>query len=803
MSPAWTLGGRQGSSGNQLQSLYEKFKDPDRRYSIRPFWFWNGRLEGHELRRQIKQMVEHGVYGAYAHNRDGLETPYLSEEWWQALGEGLKAAREYGFSLCMVDEFEWPSGEARDYWLKGVNKSRVVAANPDFQIHRLHQEATRLHGPRHVRIPLPNQPVAVVVGREAGYETLDGDSLKTLPLESGAKEVSWDVPEGDWVLFTYGLEATMGQPDHGTVDLMSHDAIAKFIQIYYEEFHRRYGEYFGNAMPATFADHEGDYASKLPWTPALFDTFRRNAGYALEPFLPSLTYDIGPKTEKVRCDLLDTASELYSDNFFKQVTDWCHQHNIEHSGHVWEESLFFGPSEQGDFFRILRSMSNPGCDTLIEWGRQSVWLKENASVADFEGRHVVCENQGVQGEDSYLSPEAMKRVSNCLGAWNIGEFIPHAFDYDLSRINFPPDWFRSQPYLPWFRDYSDLMRRISFINRQSHHVADIVVLYPQVSIWGQSAPAFRSENLGYILKESSWSEDAVDTNEQYAQLKLQLTEERLDFKVADDHYINQARIEGNQMRISDSNFSALILPPMSTTRRSTAERARDYFKAGGTVIALRRLPTISVESGRDDPALRAIWEDIFDTQPTLESFSLRRNSSGGRAYFVPRSVPDLIEALRDVIDLDVEVTNGPTDHLYVLHKIKDGVHLFWVVNDSDEMRTNMIKLRAKGRPERWNAHTAERTPLFYQSLGEKTVVRLSLGPWDAAYIVFDSTGPDQFLRLKSTNLGEFYIASAADDEIKVHGRAIVTGIIYPSAICPCSGRPTRSWVAPAMVWPEG
>ncbi len=775
LSPGWTLGGGPGNSGNTLNALYEKFKNPDRRYSIRPFWFWNGKLEGGELRRQIKQMVDHGVYGAYAHNRDGLETPYLSEAWWEVVGEALKAARENGFSLCMVDEFEWPSGEARDYWLKGINKSRVVAANPGFHMHRLHPEATAVHGPRRVQIPLPSKPVAVVVGKQIGLESLDGDSLKAIPFESGAKEVEWEAPEGDWLVLTYGIERAIGNPDQGTVDLMSREAIAEFIEIYYEEFHRRHGEYFGNAMPATFADHEGDYGAKLPWTPALFETFRRKAGYSLEAYLPALTYDIGPKTEKVRCDLLDTVSELYSENFFKQVTDWCHQHGLEHSGHVWEESLYFGPAYQGDFFRILRSLSNPGCDTLGEWGRQSVWLKENASVADFEGRHVVCENQGVQGNDSYLSPEAMRRVSNCLGAWNVGEFIPHAFDYDLSRINFPPDWFRSQPYLPWFQAYADLMRRISFINQESQHVADILLLYPQISIWGQSSTAFQGVGWPDIMKDSSWSEDAADTNHHYAQLKLQLTEERLDFKVADDYYISQAQMDGNLLRISDSKFKVLILPPMSTTRRSTAERVRDFYRAGGTVIALRRLPTTSAESGRDDRALEAIWKEMFDTRPTPAAYRLKRGKGGGHGYFVPGSVPNLVAVLQEVIDPDVRVTEGPTDHLYVLHKIKEGVDLFWVVNDTAETRTNMLRLRAKGRPERWNAHTAERTPLFYQSLGDKTEVRLSLGPWDAAYVAFDSAGPRQPLGLEATSFDEVYVAGVSKDVVKIQGRAVVAG----------------------------
>ena len=183
LGPAWPrMEGLQTPSGS-LAPLYRQFVDPDRRYSIRPFWFWNGKLEGEELRRQIKQMVDHGVFGAYAHNRDGLQTPYLSEAWWQAVGEALKAADDHGFSLCMVDEYEWPSGDASDPWLPGSNKSRVVKANPDFQMHRLRPKETLVHGPGNVRVPLPERPAIVSVGRLVAHNTLDGESLATLPFE--------------------------------------------------------------------------------------------------------------------------------------------------------------------------------------------------------------------------------------------------------------------------------------------------------------------------------------------------------------------------------------------------------------------------------------------------------------------------------------------------------------------------------------------------------------------------------------------------------------------------------------------
>jgi alpha-L-rhamnosidase/Glycosyl hydrolase 2 galactose-binding domain-like len=770
---AWPIPAHSASPAGSLAALFKAFTDPDRKYSIRPFWFWNGKMEAEEISRQIRLMVGHGVYGAYAHNRDGLQTPYLSEDWWQAVGAGLKAARENGFAFCLVDEFEWPSGEARDYWMPGINKSRVVAANPDFHIRVLRPTETVVAGPQRAEIPLPSQTHLVVAGKRLSPGRLDGDTLRTLPVPVNASTLTWDAPDGEWLVVTYQLRPSK-TPDGGTVDLMSAEAVRKYIEIYYEEFHRRYSEYFGNTFPATFADHEGSYGGTIAWTPRLFESFRAKAGYDLQPLIPALVHDIGEKTEKVRCDYLDTISDLYSTNFFQQVHDWCHAHGLQHSGHVWEESMFFGPWVQGDFYRILRSIGQPGCDTLVEWARQSVWLREVASVADFEGRHVVCENQGVQGGDSYLSPERMRRVSNCLGAWNVGEFIPHAFDYDLGRINFPPDWFLSQPFLSHFRSYADQMRRISFMNRESQHVADLLLFYPQVSIWGQSSPAFRTEGSSSVTDAATWSHDAAETNSSYAQLKLRLTDENLDFKVADDAYLAGGYVAGKTFAIAASRFATLVLPPMSTVRRRTAERVSEFYAAGGTVIAIGRLPFISVQEGRDDPQLKSQWDAMFDTSPTDQPFTLRTNASGGRAYFVSGSVDDAVALLAKILERDFTIVSGPRGHLYFLHKKKEGTDFYWVVNDSAAPRTNLLRLRCTGKAERWDAVTGQRSPVFYQTDSSSTLVRLALGPWDAAYIVLDSAGPAQPLELRSTNLDEFCLQPTVAGEVKVQGRALVS-----------------------------
>jgi hypothetical protein len=741
-------------------SLYRLFQDPPRENSIRPFWFWNGDLQVEELRRQMQLMIEQGVYGAYAHCRDGMKQRYLSEEWWSIVQGGLDAAAQLGFSLCLVDEFEWPSGEARDFGLPGSQKSRVLAATPDFHMKRLVAKETAVPGGTTARMHLASNTVQVLAAKLIGPNTLDGDSIHALQHARSQTELVWSAPPGDWIVIAYEVGNTYGNPDHGTVDLMNRDAVAAFITIYYEELKKRCGAHFGKALPATFADHEGTYGGHYPWTPALASTFQQMHGYDCLSLLPALSYDIGPKTEKYRCDLLAAVSHLYTTNFFAQVNDWCKSNNLDHSAHVWEESLFLNAAYNGSFFDVLRAMSNPGCDTLVEWSRQSVWLKENSSVADFERRHVVCENQGVEGGNSYLSPERMRRTSNCLGAWNVGEFIPHAFNYDLARTNFPPDWFRGQPFLPWFKDYADQMRRISFMNRGSHELADILLLYPQTSVWGQTSGIFRNDDLSQVMQNANWSRDAQQTEDTYALLKLRLSGERLAYQVADDRYLQNARVSNANLQIAQSNFKMLILPPMSTIFRSTATAIGNFLDHGGSVIAISHLPRTSPDFGREDPFLINLWAKHFNG-----------NSNANLAEAVDDS---LLRHLRKTITPDCEIVDGPAANLFTLRKRKDGSEFYWIVNDSGESRTNILRLRSKGKPERWDAHTGLRAPLFYESQPGSTLVRLKLDSWDAAYIVFQEDAAPQQVHLKATDVDDFYIVRSDAGSVTVNVTCTLT-----------------------------
>src|SRR5207247_5243416 len=49
---------------------------------------------------------------------------------------GVERAREVGFQFCVVDEYNWPSGDARDYTLCGY-PSRVLERDERFGMRTL------------------------------------------------------------------------------------------------------------------------------------------------------------------------------------------------------------------------------------------------------------------------------------------------------------------------------------------------------------------------------------------------------------------------------------------------------------------------------------------------------------------------------------------------------------------------------------------------------------------------------------------------------------------------------------------
>ena len=371
----------------------------------------------------------------------------------------------------------------------------------------------------------------------------------------------------------------------------------------------------------------------------------------------------------------------------------------------------------------------------------------------------MCENQGVQGTESYLDMEAMRRGTNPIGAWGVNLFVPHAFDYDPSRANYPPDWFH-QPFWPYFHYYADYTRRISYMNADSQHQANVLLYYPITSMWTHTRPLFSGDaNYERIGQPAEWRNETVLLNDYYTRLTLQLSEHQWDYNVADDQYLAQSRIEGNELVIGTQRFRAVVLPPLTTLSRVTLAKLQQFTRAGGRIYGIRSLPSASPEAGENDPVVKDGIAALFGS-----------NSDGtDRAHFVKDAVEDLITLLDTQVAKDVQVISGPSTNLYFEHRSKLGEDYYWVVNDTDKTRLNTVLFSKKGSVEKWNALTGEREPLFYVNRSSGTAVRLNLAPWDAYYVVVHpAPQSSQEVELVSTNAERVDSVLREGNDIRVH-----------------------------------
>jgi hypothetical protein len=758
----------------EQERLYTEFLNPAREYSPMPFWFWNGEMDGKQIQDQIRQMVDQHVYGAFLHARDGLETPYLSEEWFKAIDAGLQQAKRSGFFFNFVDEYDWPSGEVRNLWMKGNHQSEVLKQNPNFRMKSLAYKEQIVHGPRSVTLAEVPEQQSVLVARWTGHGRLDPETLRRIDLQQTSAPAQWSAPEGDWLVMQFYLEPSVGF-DGGVVDLMNPDAMKSFFDLSYGEYYRRFGSYFGNTIRYSFSDHEGVFGYRIAWTPALYDTFQTRTGYDLRTVLPLLVYDGGSASRKTRKDYLATVTQLYQDSFWAGITQRAKALGIGRSGHAWEESLQSSTAFQGSLFALERGLDPVGVDSLYDFGRQPLNFKVAQSVADFEGRRFACENQGVQGTDSYLDMEGLRKGTNAIGAWGVNLFIPHAFDYDAARANYPPDWLH-QPYWPYFSQYADYTRRISFMNSEkSRHAANVLLYYPISSVWADSDPLFSSKTeYQHLIDPPSWKNGTVLINDYYGRMILRLAERQWDYNIADDYYFERARVEGNELVIGPQRFRAIVLPPITTINSNTLEKLLKFYAAGGTILGIRQLPDMVGEADRDSEVMQHGIDQLFgsDAAHTPRPFIENHNSAGGQSFYVSESVETLIDLLDSHVPKDVKVVSGSRENLFFQHRSQNGRDYYWLVNDTNRPRTLRLLLSTSGIPEKWDALTGQRSPVFYVNRPTGTEVLLNFDPWDAYYIVFQPPrGSSQQAELISTNAETLQPVSEVRDAFVVRATA--------------------------------
>lgn len=165
------------------------------------------------------------------------------------------------------------------------------------------------------------------------------------------------------------------------VDVMNKEIISAFIQETHEQYKKHVGEEFGKTMPGFFTDEPQYYRYHTAWSDTLPVLFEQKYGYSVFDVLPALFVEIDSAKE-MRHDYWLLCHTLYTENFAKQIYDWCDQNGVQSTGHTIEEaSLSFQMKCCGGAMPFYEYEHVPGIDHLGRHVGTDLSTKQIGSVA--------------------------------------------------------------------------------------------------------------------------------------------------------------------------------------------------------------------------------------------------------------------------------------------------------------------------------------------------------------------------------------------------------------------------------------
>lgn len=411
--------------------FYKDLKNPPKKYRPAPFWSWNEKLNVKETTRQVREMEKSGIGGYFMHARGGLQTEYMSNEWF----DNVKATLTQGKKLDMLswgyDENGWPSG---------FGSGIVNGLGLKYQQKYLRYEET-------------DAPV-------------NNDNTIT-NLNYNDKNVH----------FYYEVNPFY-------VDTLDGEVISEFIRVTHQSYKQNLGDDFGD-MTGFFTDEPQISRNGYPWSFIIEEEYLKAYGEPLAPKLLGLFFDTDYSTQ-VKYNFWKLATNLFSENFMNNIYKWCQANGSALTGHlVLEEGLWNQIMANGACMPHYEYMTIPGMDNLGRMLNRIECSMQLSSVANQLGKkQILSETFAACGWN--VSFEELRLVYEHQMVHGINYLCQHLEGYTLRGIrkrDYPATLFKQQPWWNDYRAFNDMVSRIGYLIAEGEINHEILVLHSADSAW--------------------------------------------------------------------------------------------------------------------------------------------------------------------------------------------------------------------------------------------------------------------------------------------------------------------------------
>lgn len=306
-----------------------------------------------------------------------------------------------------------------------------------------------------------------------------------------------------------------------------------FVELVYEEYKKRVGQYFGDPIVGFFSDADNrrifpdvmydknapawDY---FPWTDDFAESFQAQYGYDIIPYMEGV---LKRESTVYSRDYWEHAGRLYH-RWFKNNHAWLQKHNLLYTGHTSDSSPFLyhhAPRSscfsEGRFSDLESNFDFPGTDQemlAIDTGKHlriesmyqphAVWgqplalrmkdyfdmthdtrAKQAFSTAFMYGKkEVMCEM--FAASNFGVSPAELKQISTFQIMQGVTFVVPHAYHYRFnSDIKyFAPPEFSNRGMIGYsINQLNDEIAELTCMMSKGQSLCPIALLDPTDAVW--------------------------------------------------------------------------------------------------------------------------------------------------------------------------------------------------------------------------------------------------------------------------------------------------------------------------------
>lgn len=409
----------------------KNLKNPPNKYRPAPFWSWNEKLTVEETVRQVREMEEVGIGGYFMHARGGLQTEYLSDEWFDNVKATVREGKKLKMESWGYDENGWPSG---------FGSGAVNGLGLKYQQKYIRSEETDS--------AVQNDNTIINV-------SLDGKNIH----------------------FYYDVNPFY-------VDTLDGKVISEFIRITHVAYKDTLGDEFPD-MAGFFTDEPQISRNGYPWSFILEKEYMKAYGEPLAPKLLDLFYDTETSTE-TKYNYWKLVCDLFSENFMNNIYKWCCENGSALTGHlVIEEGLWSHVVANGTCMPHYEYMHIPGMDHLGRSLNTIQCQMQLCSVANqFGKKQILSETFALCGWN--VSFEELRWIYEHQMVHGVNYLCQHLEGYTLRGIrkrDYPATLFKQQPWWGDYRVFNDKVSRIGMLIAEGKIEHEILVLHVADSAW--------------------------------------------------------------------------------------------------------------------------------------------------------------------------------------------------------------------------------------------------------------------------------------------------------------------------------